>query len=64
MCLIWENTIKFICDPHISRIEKILVKNYLKFLDFYASIYGNVFKMTKNLLLIVTCNFLSPILDF
>ncbi len=29
-----------ICDPRISRIEKILVKNCPKFLDFYASIYG------------------------
>jgi hypothetical protein len=28
-------------DPHISRIEKILAQNGPKFLDLYASIYGN-----------------------
>ncbi len=28
-------------DPRISRIEKIFAQNGPKFLDLYASIYGN-----------------------
>ncbi len=40
-----QKTIYFdnkICDPRISRIEKILAQNCPKFLDLYASICGNL----------------------
>jgi hypothetical protein len=30
-------------DPRISRIVKIMCKNRPKYLDWYASIYGNWF---------------------
>ena len=37
-------------DPRISRTDKILAKFGPKFLDLYASIYGNYIFLNKNLL--------------
>ncbi len=41
MTLLWSILGDNFCDPRISRIEKNLAKFCLKFLDLYASIYGN-----------------------
>ncbi len=43
MTQLWYILSDSFCYPHISRIDKILAKFCPKFLDLYASVYGNFF---------------------